>query len=79
MRPEQIRELILQGLPDAEVVVQGDDGAHFEARVVSPQFVGRRTLDRHRMVYATLGARVGGEIHALALETLAPGEAGAHG
>ena len=76
MRPEQIRELILQGLPDAEVVVHGDDGTHFEARVVSPQFVGRRTLDRHRMVYATLGARVGAEIHALALATLAPGEPG---
>jgi acid stress-induced BolA-like protein IbaG/YrbA len=76
MRPEQIRELILQGLPDAEVVVQGDDGTHFEARVVSPQFTGRRTLDRHRMVYATLGTRVGNEIHALALNTLAPGEAG---
>jgi acid stress-induced BolA-like protein IbaG/YrbA len=76
MRPEQIRELILLGLPDAEVEVRGEDGAHFEARVVSPQFVGRRTLDRHRMVYAALGTRVGAEIHALALATLAPGEAG---
>ena len=76
MRPEQIRELILLGLPDAAVEVHGDDGAHFEARVVCPQFAGRRTLDRHRMVYATLGTRVGAEIHALALSTLAPGEAG---
>ena len=76
MRPEQIRELILLGLPDAEVEVRGEDGTHFEARVVSPQFAGRRTLERHRMVYATLGARVGAEIHALALETRAPGEAG---
>ena len=75
MRPEQIRELILLGLPGAEVEVRGEDGTHFEARVVSPQFAGRRTLERHRMVYATLGARVGHEIHALALETRAPGEA----
>jgi acid stress-induced BolA-like protein IbaG/YrbA len=75
MRPEQIRELILLGLPDAEVEVRGEDGTHFEARVVSPRFAGCRTLDRHRMVYATLGTRVGAEIHALALETLAPGEA----
>ncbi len=70
-----IRELIRQGLPGAEVEVQGEDGVHFEARVVSAAFAGKLPLARHRMVYATLGERMGGEIHALALRTLTPDEA----
>lgn len=74
MRPDQIRELILQGLPGAEVEVRGEDGTHFEATVVSAAFAGRRTLERHRMVNAALGARLGNEIHALSLRTLAPDE-----
>jgi acid stress-induced BolA-like protein IbaG/YrbA len=77
MNPEFIRHLIEQGLPDARVEVQGADGVHFEATVVSAQFAGKLPLARHRMVYATLGDRMGGEIHALALKTRAPGEAGA--
>jgi len=77
MNPELIRHLIEQGLPGARVQVQGDDGVHFEATVVSEEFAGKLPLARHRMVYATLGDRMGGEIHALALKTLAPGEAGA--
>jgi acid stress-induced BolA-like protein IbaG/YrbA len=77
MNPDLIRHLIEQGLPGARVEVQGEDGVHFEATVVSEQFAGKLPLARHRMVYATLGDRMGGEIHALALKTLAPGEAGA--
>jgi len=76
MNPETIRQLIEQGLPGALVDVQGDDGVHFEARVVSEAFAGKLPLARHRMVYATLGPRMGGEIHALALKTLTPEEAG---
>ena len=77
MNPDLIRHLIEQGLPVARVDVQGADGVHFEATVVSAQFAGKMPLARHRMVYATLGERMGGEIHALALKTLAPGEPGA--
>ena len=77
MNPEFIRHLIEQGLPDARVEVQGADGVHFEATVVCAEFAGKLPLARHRMVYATLGERMGGEIHALALKTLAPGEPGA--
>jgi acid stress-induced BolA-like protein IbaG/YrbA len=76
MRPDQIRELILQGLPGADVEVRGDDGAHFEATVVSAAFAGRRTLERHRLVHAALGARLGTEVHALSLRTFAPDELG---
>lgn len=74
MDAETIRQLIQQGLPDAQVQVQGDDGVHFEATVVSPAFAGKMPLARHRMVYATLGDLMGGAIHALALKTVTPEE-----
>ena len=69
-----IEQMIRAGLPDAKVSVSGDDGVHFEATVVCEAFVGRTTLQRHRMVYATLGAAMGNEIHALGLITRIPGE-----
>jgi acid stress-induced BolA-like protein IbaG/YrbA len=75
MNAETIRQLIEQGLPGARVHVEGDDGVHFEAWVVSEAFRGKLPLARHRMVYATLGERMGGEIHALALKTQTPEEA----
>jgi acid stress-induced BolA-like protein IbaG/YrbA len=75
MTPDLIRELIETGLPGAIARVQGDDGVHFEATVVAEAFRGKLPLARHRMVYATLGERMGGEIHALALRTLTPDEA----
>ena len=75
MNPSIIKQLIEAGLPGAEVQVMGDDGVHFEARVVSEAFAGKLPLARHRMVYATLGDKMGGEIHALALKTLTPEEA----
>jgi len=67
LNPDTIRDLILQGLPGARVQVTGDDGVHFEAEVVSEAFAGKPLLARHRMVYATLGALMGREIHALAI------------
>ncbi|HEY4582340.1 MAG TPA: BolA/IbaG family iron-sulfur metabolism protein [Lysobacter sp.] len=76
MNPDIIRQLIEQGLPGARADVRGDDGVHFEASVVSEAFRGKLPLARHRMVYATLGERMGGEIHALQLKTLTPEEAG---
>jgi len=69
-----IKTLIEAGLPGARADVQGDDGVHFEALVVSDAFTGKLPLARHRLVYATLGERMGGEIHALALRTLTPTE-----
>ncbi|KAF1712968.1 MULTISPECIES: BolA/IbaG family iron-sulfur metabolism protein [Pseudoxanthomonas] len=76
MDAETIRKLIETGLPGAEVQVQGDDGVHFEASVVSEAFRGKLPLARHRLVYATLGELMGGAIHALALKTVTPEEAG---
>ncbi|MGB1581922.1 MAG: BolA family protein [Nevskiales bacterium] len=71
MTAEQIKTLIQAGLPDAQVEVRGDDGQHFEAMVISPSFEGQSIIAQHRMVYATLGERMGAEIHALALKTRA--------
>ena len=75
MDAETIANLIQTGLPDAHVQVQGDDGVHFEATVVSAAFAGKLPLARHRMVYATLGELMGREIHALALTPLTPDQA----
>ena len=76
MQASEIQALIEAGLPGAVATVQGEDGVHFEATVVAAQFAGRLPLARHRLVYATLGERMGGAIHALALKTLTPQEAG---
>jgi acid stress-induced BolA-like protein IbaG/YrbA len=74
MNPEQVEALIRAALPDAELRVRSEDNVHFEATVISAAFAGLRQLQRHQLVYKALGDRMGGEIHALALETLAPGE-----
>lgn len=79
MDAESLKTLIEQGLPGAHADVHGPDGVHFEATVVAVDFNGKPTLARHRMVYAVLGDRMGGEIHALALKTLTPQEAGIGG
>ena len=75
MTPESISQMIHAGLPGCHVEVFGDDGVHFEALVVHEAFQGKLPLARHRMVYACLGDKMGGEIHALALKTLTPAEA----
>jgi acid stress-induced BolA-like protein IbaG/YrbA len=75
MNADAIRQMIETGLPGASAQVQGDDGVHFEATVVCDAFAGKLPLARHRMVYATLGARMGREIHALQLRTLTTDEA----
>jgi acid stress-induced BolA-like protein IbaG/YrbA len=74
MTADEVTQLIRAGLPDAEVRVLTDDDTHFEALVVSPQFEGRRPLQRHQLVYAALGPRMGREIHALSIQALTPDE-----
>lgn len=74
MTPADIQQQIETALPGAAVHVQSDDNVHFAARVIAAQFAGKRTLQRHQMVYRALGAAVGGEIHALSLDTPTPEE-----
>jgi acid stress-induced BolA-like protein IbaG/YrbA len=74
MDPTEIAALIEQNLAGSRATVQTDGQGHYEALVVCEAFAGRRSLQRHQMVYRTLGARVGREIHALALKTYTPDE-----
>lgn len=75
MDPVAVEALIRVAMPNAHIEVKSPDGSHFEALVVSAQFDGQRTLQRHRAVYDALGELVGREIHALSLRTLTPEEA----
>ncbi|MEO1039379.1 MAG: BolA family transcriptional regulator [Pseudomonadota bacterium] len=74
MRADDIAELIKAGIPDAEVEIidLAGDGDHYRAVVVSESFRGMARVKQHQSVYAALGGRMGGELHALALETRAP-------
>jgi acid stress-induced BolA-like protein IbaG/YrbA len=74
MDPTEIKSLIERHLPDAQADVHTDGQGHYEARVVSPAFEGKRSIARHQLVYGALGQRVGREIHALAIKTFTPEE-----
>jgi acid stress-induced BolA-like protein IbaG/YrbA len=79
MNASEVQSLIEAGLPGAQVRVSSPDDTHFEAVIVAPQFEGKRTLQRHQLVYGTLGARMGREIHALSMQVLSPQEASSGG
>ncbi len=74
MDPGQIENLIKEGLPDAQVTIQdlAGDGDHYAALVVSAAFEGKTRVQQHQMVYQALQGRMGGELHALALQTSVP-------
>jgi len=74
MYPEQIAELIHRGLAGSRASVTSQDNVHFEAVVVAAAFAGKRPVQRHQLVYATLGSAMGNEIHALALQVYTPEE-----
>ena len=74
MDPGEISSLIEAGLPGARAEVRTDGQGHYEALVIAEEFEGLRSVRRHQQVYATLGDRVGGEIHALAIKTFTPEE-----
>ena len=70
-----LEAILREGFPDAEIRVDdlAGDGDHYRARIVSPAFAGLPRVRQHQLVYAALKGRMGGELHALALETSAPG------
>ena len=74
MDPREIVALIEQNLNGSKAEVQTDGQGHYEALVICPAFAGKRSLQRHQLVYGTLGERVGRDIHALALKTFTPEE-----
>ena len=73
MAAGDIERLIREAIPDAEVTIRdlAGDGDHYAARVVSASFEGLPRVRQHQRVYAALGGRMGGELHALQLETAA--------
>ena len=74
MAANEIKELILDAIPDARVEIRdlAGDGDHYAARVVSESFAGMSRVRQHQLVYKALGGRMGGELHALQLETVVP-------
>jgi stress-induced morphogen len=74
MSAGEIEALIRAALPDARVTVEdlAGDGDHYAATVVSEAFRGRSRVQQHQMVYQALSGRMGGQLHALALQTSAP-------
>jgi len=76
MAAAEIEALIKASLPDAQVQVEDlrGDGDHYRALVTSRAFSGKTRIQQHQMVYAALKGRVGGELHALALQTGVPPE-----
>lgn len=70
-----IKQMIENQLEDAMVDVQGDDGVHFEATIISPAFEGLSPIKRHRLVYAALGDAMQQAIHALSITAKTPSEA----
>ena len=76
MAAEEIARLIRAGIPDAEVTITdlAGDGDHYSAEVISGSFRGLTRVQQHQRVYSTLGGRMGGELHALQLQTGVPEE-----
>ena len=76
MQPAEIEALIKAALPDAQVTIEdlAGDGDHYAATVISETFRGINRVRQHQIVYAALQGRMGGVLHALALQTSAPSE-----
>ena len=74
MSAVEIETLIKEAIPDAQVRIEdlAGDGDHYAAYVTSAAFAGKSRVQQHQMVYEALKGRMGGELHALALQTLAP-------
>jgi len=74
MTAEELQNIIAAGLACDHLEVEGD-GRHWQAVIVSPEFAGKRLIQRHQRVYATLGERMHtDEVHALSMKTYTPAE-----
>lgn len=74
MASDDIKALILEAFPDAQVEIQdlAGDGDHYAAKVLAPAFAGMNRVKQHQAVYAALKGKMGGELHALQLTTGVP-------
>lgn len=76
MSVEDLRGHLTDAFPNAEIAIDdlAGDGDHYRARIVSSAFSGMPRVKQHQLVYAALKGKMGGELHALALETSVPAE-----
>ena len=74
MEASEIERMIKEALPDAEIVIDDlrGDGDHYSAKITSNAFAGKSRVQQHKMVYDALQGKMGGELHALALQTGTP-------
>jgi stress-induced morphogen len=77
MEASVIEAMIRESIPDAKVVIEDlrGDGDHYSALVISEAFKGKTRVAQHQLVYAALQGKMGGELHALALQTTTPDKA----
>jgi acid stress-induced BolA-like protein IbaG/YrbA len=74
MTADELKTIIAAGLPCEHIELEGD-GRHWSALIVSPEFQGKRPIQRHQRVYATLGERMKtDEVHALSIRAFTPAE-----
>jgi acid stress-induced BolA-like protein IbaG/YrbA len=75
MHPENIKQLIESGLHQSTAIIEGADGRHFTAVVISPAFAGKNRIQKQQLVYATLNKHIAdGTIHAISIKTFTPEE-----
>jgi stress-induced morphogen len=76
MSLEDLEASLRQAFPDASIEIQdlAGDGDHYKAKIIDRGFAGLSRVRQHQQVYAALKGKVGGELHALALETAAPAQ-----
>ena len=76
MTVQDLESALREAFPDGEIAIEdlAGDGDHYKARIVSTAFRGLSRVRQHQLVYAALKGRMGGELHALALETSAPAD-----
>lgn len=76
MQAQTIADMIRSGIPGAEVTIQDlrGDGEHYSAHIISSAFKGLSRVQQHQMVYKALQGKMGGELHALAIQTSIPKE-----
>lgn len=74
MESHEIESMIREALPDAEIRIEDlrGDGDHYAAYVVSASFVGKSRVQQHQIIYKALQGKMGGDLHALALQTSVP-------
>lgn len=75
MHPDNVKQLIEASLKECSAIIEGDDGHHFTAVVVSPEFSGKSRIQKQQLVYAALEKHINdGTLHAISIKTFTPEE-----